>query len=111
MATNPRTTISERAQLTVLSPGRRTGQRQTNSLNRRLLSTAAALVVLGLVLRYLPYGTRNAPARTTQPAVQEAPSELHFSDLQMSQAPDGEAIYVDGLVTNEGNGRVSAATA
>ena len=111
MATNPRTTISERAQMTVMSPGRRTKQRQTNSLNRRLLSTAIALVVLGLVLRYLPSGTRNAQARTTQLAVQEAPSELHLSDLQTSEAPDGEAVYVDGLITNEGSGRVSAATA
>src|SRR5271165_3374418 len=111
MATNPRATISERAQLTVQSPGRRTKQMQSNSQNRRLLSTAIALLVLGLVLRYLPSGTRKAQARTTQPAMQEAPSELHFSGLQMSQAPDGEAIFVDGLVTNDGVGRVSAATA
>jgi hypothetical protein len=113
MATNPRTTISDRAQLTVLSPGRRNQQRQSISLKGRLISTGIALVVLGLVLRYLPSQTRNAQARTTQPpvAVQGAPGDLHFSGVQISEAPGGETVYVDGLVTNQGKAQVSGATA
>lgn len=113
MATNPRTTISDRAQLTVLSPGRRNQQRRSNSLRRRLISTGIALVALALVLRYMPSQKRNAPARATQPSVaaQGAPSDLHFSGVQISEAPGGEAVYVDGLVTNEGQARVSGATA
>src|SRR5450755_3981587 len=107
MATNPRTTISESRQLTVVSPDRRSKQRHANSLNRRLVSTAIALVVLALVLRYLPSGTRHAQARTTAPAVQESPSDLRFSGVQISQAPGGEAVYVDGLVTNDGSAHVS----
>ena len=113
MATNPRTTISERAQLTVMSPGRRIKQRQAHSLRRRLLSTGIALVVLALVLRYLPSQARNVQARTTQPliAVQAATNDLHFSGVQISQPLDGEAVFVDGLITNEGKARVGGATA
>jgi hypothetical protein len=111
MATNPRTTVSERVQLTVVSPGRRTKQRQSNPLKRRLMSTAIALAVLVLVLRYLPAQTRKAQAHIPQPIVQAAPSDLHFSDVQLSRALGGEAVYVDGLVTNAGIGQVTAATA
>jgi len=115
MATNPRTTISERAQLTVMSPGRRGKQRQSNPLKRRLLSTAIALVVLALVLRYLPSQTRNAQARTTQPVVtgQVDSSELHFSGIQLSQGAvlNVDYVYVDGIITNDGKGRVREATA
>ena len=113
MATNPRTTISERAELTMLSSDRRIKQKQADPLKRRLLSTGIALVVLALVLRYLPSQTRDAQARTTQPpvALQAVPDDLHVSGLQMSEAPGGEALFVDGLVTNDGKARVSAATA
>jgi hypothetical protein len=115
MATNPRTTISERAQLTVLSPGRRTQQGQSNPLKRRLLSTGFALVVLALVLRYLPSQTRNAQARATQPpvVVQAAPEDLHFSGVQISEGSvsNVDYVYVDGLITNDGKARVGGATA
>jgi hypothetical protein len=113
MATNPRATISERGPMTVVSPGSRAKQRQSKSLNRRVISTCVALVALALVVRYLPSGTRNAQARTTQPpvAVQVAPTDLHFSGVQMSEAPGGEVLYLDGLVTNEGSARVIGATA
>ena len=87
-------------------------QRRSSSLKSRLVSTAIALAVLALVLRYLPSETRNAQARTSRPAVQEAPADLHFSGVQVSRRPAGEdALYVDGMVTNAGKGRVSAATA
>lgn len=111
MATNPRTTVSERGPLMVASPSRRGKRRQSSPLKRRLMSTALALAALALVLRYLPSQPRNAQARTTQPAVQEAPSDLHFSGLQIKQATEPNSLYVDGMVTNAGNERVKAATA
>ena len=43
--------------------------------------------------------------------VQEAPTDLHFSGVQINQPSGGNALYVDGMVTNAGKGRVSAATA
>jgi hypothetical protein len=111
LATNPRTTISERAQLRVVNPGRRIKQRRSSSLKSRLVSTAIALAVLALLLRYLPSETRKAQARTSPRVVQEAPADLHFSGVQINRAPGGDALYVDGMVTNAGKGRVSAATA
>jgi hypothetical protein len=111
MATNPRTTVSERGPLMVVSPGRRTKQRQSNPLKRRLLSTAIALAVLVLVLRFLPSQTRKAQAHIPQPVVQVAPRDLHFSGVQLSRSLGGEAVYVDGLVTNAGIARVTAVTA
>lgn len=110
MATNPRTTISDRAQLTVVNPGRRV-KMQSSSLKRRLVSTAIALVALILVLRYLPSQTRNAQARETQAIALEATSNLHFSGLQITRPLASDAIYVDGMVTNSGTERVKAATA
>jgi hypothetical protein len=111
MATNPRTTISERAQLTVMNPGRRVKRRQSSSLTPRVVSTAIALAVLALVLRYLPSETRNAQARTSPRAVQEAPADLDFSGVQITRPLGSDAIFVDGMVTNNGPERVKAATA
>jgi hypothetical protein len=47
-------------------------------------------------------------SRGTVPA---AVSDLHLSGVQISRAPDATALYLDGIVTNAGNGRVAAATA
>lgn len=43
--------------------------------------------------------------------VQAAPGDLQFSDVQLSKAPGGEALYLDGLVTNMGNAAVRGAIA
>jgi len=111
MATNPRTTISDRPQLSVVEAGRRAKQMKASSLKRRLLSTAIALSVLALVLRYLPTQTRNAQAGETQTFALESPTDLHFSGLQVTRPLASNAIYVDGMVTNKGVERVKAATA
>lgn len=112
MATNPRTTISERAQLTVVDPSRRAKkQTRSSSLKRRLLSTAIAVAVLALVLRYLPSHTRNAEAHDSQTFSLESPSDLETSGLQITRPLGSESIYVDGMVKNKGTERVQAATA
>jgi hypothetical protein len=76
-----------------------------------MASTAIALVVLALVLRFLPRGARNAQAHASTPTVAAAPSDLQFSNLQISSAPGGEPLYVDGLVTNAGRATLTGATA
>lgn len=75
------------------------------------MSTAIALVVLVLVVRYLPRGARNAQADAAPTAVRSAPSDLRFSNVQISQAVGGEALYLDGLITNDGKARITGVTA
>lgn len=111
MATNPRSTISERTGPTLVAASRRVTQRKSSSLQRRLISTVIALMVLVLVLRYLPPGSRDAQAHVKPTAVQAAATDLHYSDVLMSKAPSGEALYLDGLVTNTGKAAVTGATA
>ncbi len=111
MATNPRNTLSERAGPSLVSSRRRMKLRKSGSVKGRLVSTAVALMVLALVLRFLPPGTRNAQAHETRVTVSAVPGDLQFSDVQFSQAPGGEALYLDGLVTNTGKAAVSGATA
>lgn len=111
MATNPRNTLSERVGPSLVSPRRRVKMRKSGSVKRRLLSTVVTLTVLVLVLRYLPPGTRNAQAHEARATVKTAPADLKFSNLQLSTAPGGEALYLDGLVTNSGPGAVSGAMA
>jgi hypothetical protein len=38
-------------------------------------------------------------------------SDLHLSGVQISRAPDGTALYLDGIVMNDGNARVTGASA
>ena len=111
MATIPWNTVSERVGPSLVTPRRRAKLRKSSSVKGRLVSTAVTLMVLALVLRFLPARTRNAQAHEAAAAVQTAPVDLHFSDVQLSMAPDGEALYLDGLVTNVGKGNVSGATA
>ncbi len=110
MATNPRNTVSERVGPALLSSRRRVKLRRSGSVRGRLLSTTVALMVLVLVLRYLPPRGRNAKTQVAA-AVQAAPEDLHFSDVQLSKAPGGEALYLDGLVTNMGKTAVRGAIA
>lgn len=111
MATNPHSTVSSPAGPKMVSPGRRTRQRNPGSLKGRVFSTVLALIVLALALRYLPPGARNAQAGVKPVAVQAGPADLHYSDLQMSEPPGAETLYLDGLVTNQGTGTVTGATA
>jgi hypothetical protein len=81
---------------------------------RRILTTIAALLLLLVVLKFLPPVSKHSgvqAARSTTTPVIPVASDLHVSDVQITQAPDGSAVYLDGLATNAGNGRVSGATA
>ncbi|HZD31626.1 MAG TPA: hypothetical protein VE779_08185 [Candidatus Angelobacter sp.] len=73
MATNPQRTASERVGPALVRPGSRSKRRKPGSLKGRLLSTAIALAVLALVLRYLPPRAGNAQAQT-KPAATVADS-------------------------------------
>ena len=110
MATNPRSTISERTGPTLVASSRRVTQRKSSSLQRRLISTVVALMVLVLVLRYLPPGARDAQAHVKPAAVQAVATDLQYSDLVMSKTVGGEVLYLDGLVTNTGKATVTGAT-
>jgi len=112
MASNPRSTVSEPGSPTLVVPLRRMKSRRTRSLKPRLLSTVLALGLLVLVLRFLPPEHRNAQANVAQQsAAPVTPNDLKLSDVQMSQSPDGQALYLDGLITNQGQSKVLGATA
>lgn len=111
MATNPRIHIRERKGPSLVSSGRRAGTRKANSLKARLVTTALALVALGLVLRFLPPASKNAHANVKSSAISASTNDLRYSGLQMSQAVGGEALYLDGLVTNNGDATLTDATA
>ena len=113
MATHPQSSVSERPELTRMS-GRRGRSRPSTSMKTRLISTAIALVVLALMLRYLPAGNKKAQAKTpatTASAVQATPADLHLGSVQMSETVGGEALYLDGRVTNDSSERVTGAIA
>jgi|SRR5271165_592029 len=111
MATNPRSNVSDRTNLAVVSRGRRAQRRGSTSLKGRLASTAIALLTLLLVVRFLPPGARTAQATAPSAKVAVVPADLNISDLQVSEAAGGEALYLDGLVSNGGRGVVTGATA
>ena len=73
--------------------------------------TACALLLLVVVLKLLPPRSKNAPVEAAPLVAQAAPTDLHLSDVEISRATGGEALYLDGLVTNAGNAWVTGATA
>ena len=124
-----RSRASERPNLTLVDGGKRRRQTRTIPLMRRFLTTLAALVLLIVVLKFLPPMSKHSDlqaSRGTVPAavsdlhlsgvqisgtVPAAVSDLHLSGVQINRAPDGTALYFDGIVTNAGNSRVTGATA
>src|SRR5215471_4448565 len=106
MSSQPRITVSEPARLEVV-PSRRKNQR--SPMRNRIISTLVAVVILVLVMRYLPPTAR--PAKTNQMTMIAAvtPSDLQFSDVQISQGSKDDGLYLDGMVTNRGKAPVSAA--
>ncbi|HEY4899374.1 MAG TPA: hypothetical protein VIH91_01015 [Terriglobales bacterium] len=108
MATNPRSTISERTDFTLVRNDRKKTAR-SRTLTRRVISTVIALVVLAVVIRYLPPGPRNAQANTGSISVEALPGDLQLGSLLMSHAPAGEALYLDGVVKNTGTLNVTGA--
>jgi hypothetical protein len=86
-------------------------QSKSSSLTSRLVSTVVALAVLGLVLRFLPPVGRNAHANATHAVATAAPTDLRVSDLQINPTITGDALYLDGLVTNDGKAKITKVTA
>ena len=75
------------------------------------MTTVAALALLVVVLKFFPPVSKSARVHAAPAAVLAAPPNLRVSDGQISEAPAGEALYLDGLVTNVGDSRVTGATA
>ncbi|HVP53625.1 MAG TPA: hypothetical protein VMU45_01425 [Candidatus Eisenbacteria bacterium] len=111
MASTSRTPAGERANLTLVSSGRRRRQVRSISLARRVVTTLVALGLLALVLKFLPPGSRNFPVQAAVGVAQAQPTDLLLSDVRISESPSGGTLYLDGLVTNAGSSRVTGATA
>ena len=111
MATNPRSAIGERADLRLVRNDRSKKQKRSSTLMRRALTTLVALALLAAVLRYLPPGSRNAQAQAGPAPIEALPDDLQVGSLQMSRAPVGETLFLDGVVKNVGVGNVVGATA
>jgi len=75
------------------------------------MTTVAALALLVVVLKFFPPVSKSAGVHPAPAAVLAAPPNLRVSDVQISEAPAGEALYLDGLVTNVGDSWVTGATA
>ncbi len=110
MVTNPRTTASDRSNLRLVRNDRKTKRNPSRSIIGRVISTLVALIVLAGVLRYLPPDSRNSQVQASRGAVEETPGELQLGSLQMSKALTGDALFLDGVVTNTGSGNVTGAT-
>jgi hypothetical protein len=102
-----RSRVSESPNLTLIDGGRLRKQTRSVSLMRRFLTTLAALLLLVGVLKFLPPMSKHSDVQATHPAIPASTSDLHVSGVQITPAPDGLAIYLDGIVTNTGNGRVT----
>jgi hypothetical protein len=96
-----------------MSGGRKSKKKRV-STRARLISTFLALVALGVVLRFLPARTHNGTS-TAQASMKQtpevAPADLQVSSVQMSEAVGGEALYLDGRVSNESKAGVKQAIA
>ena len=110
MATHPQSSLAERPELRVVNGGRNSKKRAPTSTKARLITTFLALVALGVVLRFLPATPRKAQANTNHVSIQAAPPDLEASSVQMSQSVGGEALYLDGRVSNYGKARITSAT-
>lgn len=111
MVTNPRSTISESTNLGFAHEKRRKKRKQSTPLMSRVLSTLVALLLLGIVLRYLPPGPRDTQLQAEEDPIRIALNELHVAKLQVIEAPGGGALYLDGVITNASKGAVTEATA
>jgi hypothetical protein len=66
--------------------------------------------VLVLVVRYLPPGTANTQVHAGPISVEGLTDDLQLGSLQMSNAPAGEELYLDGTAKNTGTATVTGAT-
>ena len=111
MAQPFRSHVKERPNLTLVHGGGRRKPSRAIPLVVRILTTLAALLLLVIVLKFLPPVARQSDVQAGRRTIPAVARDLHLSSVQISRAPDGRAVYLDGLVTNAGNGRVSEASA
>ena len=111
MAQPFRSHVNERPNLTLVHGGGRRKPSRAIPLVVRILTTLAALLLLVIVLKFLPPVARQSDVQAGRRTIPAVARDLHLSSVQISRAPDGRAVYLDGLVTNAGNGRVSEASA
>ena len=97
-----------------LVPGQDIASRQAarSALPAVLFAILVAILLIGAVLYYMP----RAPKRTTSPTAAQVPvqpdvNQLQFSNLQISLAPTGGAMNLDGQVMNSGSRPVLSAIA
>jgi hypothetical protein len=110
MVTNPRSTLNEQPDLTLVSNEPPRKGKTPPKLTGRVISTLVALVVLVVVLRYLPPGRRSSEVQAARTPVAVAPEDVQLGNLQLSLAPGAEALYIDGVLTNAGHGAITGAT-
>src|SRR5215469_13817465 len=103
--------VNEPPSLALVQGGRRQKRSRAIALVGRILTTVAALLLLIVVLKFLPPVARHSDVQAGRKTIPALASDLHLSSVQISRATDGRAVYLDGLVTNAGNGRVSQASA
>lgn len=103
--------MSDRTNLAVVSRRRRVQRNANRSLKGRLASTAIAILVLVIVVRYFPPAGRTAQATAPSVKAVASPADLKVDELQVSKPAGEEALYLDGLVSNVGRGVVTGATA
>ena len=111
MASPSRSPIRGRANLTLLANNRKPQRKAAKLLARRIATTLAALLLLVLVLRFLPPRSRTVDVQAAGTTAPASPADIHVSGLQISQQGVGEPLYLDGIVTNAGAGRIKGATA
>ena len=107
MAQPFRSQVNER----LVHGGRRQKRSRAIPLVGRILTTVLALLLQIIVLKFLPPVARHSEVQACPRTIPAVARDLHLSGVQISRAPDGRALYLDGLVTNTGNGRVSEASA
>ena len=110
MATNPRSPIRDRSNLSLVRNYRTKKSKSSRTLATAAISTAAALVVLVAVLWYLPPGSRNTEIQAGPIAIEGLRDDLQLGSLQMSWAPLGETIFLDGVAKNAGLDNITGAT-
>jgi hypothetical protein len=106
-----RSHVNESANLTLVDGGGRRRRTPSIPLMRRFLTTLAALLLLVIVLKFFPPASKHSGVQGSHGTTLALARDLHLSDVQFSRAADGTALYLDGIVTNAGNSRVTGATA
>ena len=78
---------------------------------RRVLTTLAAVLLLIIVLRFFPPAARTSDVQASHSTTLTLTGDLQLSGVQLSRAADGTELYLDGMVKNAGDSKVTGATA